>query len=79
MRDRCRTAGTAYFLKQLGDAAIDGGRAYRCRARKGGDPDEWPTELCVREWPAGMTASSTDPSTSSGQAAQEEDRREAAE
>jgi hypothetical protein len=71
MRDRCRTAGTANFLKQLGDAAIDGGRAYHCRARKGGDPDEWPTELCVREWPAGMTAPSTD--------AQEEDRREAAE
>ena len=71
MRDRCRTAGTAYFLKQLGDAAIDGGRAYHCRARKGGDPDEWPTELRVREWPAGMTAPSTD--------AQEEDRREAAE
>jgi hypothetical protein len=57
MRDRCRTAGTAYFLKQLGDAAHEGGRPYRCRARKGGDPDEWPDDLRVREWPPRLTES----------------------
>jgi protein gp37 len=52
MRDRCRPAGAAYFLKQLGDAATDGARPYRCRARKGDDPTEWPDDLGIREWPA---------------------------
>ncbi|MGH7048822.1 MAG: DUF5131 family protein [Stellaceae bacterium] len=57
MRDRCRAAGTAYFLKQLGDAAHEGGRPYRCRVRKGVNPAEWPDDLHVREWPARLTES----------------------
>ncbi len=57
MRDRCRTAGTAYFLKQLGDAAHEGGRPYRCRVRKGVNPAEWPDDLHVRKWPARLIES----------------------
>lgn len=52
MRERCREAGAAYFLKQLGDTPNNGGRPRRTRARKGSDPAEWPADLCVRQWPA---------------------------
>lgn len=46
--DQCRTAGTAPFVKQLGSqwAAVHGGHP------KGGDPDIWPADLRVREYPS---------------------------
>jgi protein gp37 len=47
LRDRCREAGTAVFVKQLGSrwAAKNGGHA------KGGDWDRWPEDLKIREFP----------------------------
>lgn len=43
---QCRKTGVAVFVKQLGTRP-------ELKDRKGGDPDEWPGGLCVREWPDG--------------------------
>jgi protein gp37 len=67
VRDQCRAAGVPCFVKQLGArpvtspepgcdtdckghpiGKIEGGAL---RSRKGGDPQEWPPDLRVREWP----------------------------
>ena len=60
---QCREAGTPVFVKQLGawsvpalgsitaDEAPEAGR-FNFTDRKGGDPEEWPEDLRVREWPA---------------------------
>lgn len=54
---QCRTAGLPVFVKQLGARPIyyDGGRnpicELRLRDRKGGDVQEWPSDLRVREFP----------------------------
>jgi hypothetical protein len=46
------------FVKQLGARPVyyDGGRnpmcALKLRDRKGGSPEEWPSDLRVREYPA---------------------------
>lgn len=45
LQSQCQAAGVAYFRKQVGDA-IPG-----LRDKKGGDWDEWPVELRVREFP----------------------------
>lgn len=48
LRDRCKAAEVPFFMKQLGSKAnvisleITG---------KGGDPDEWPEDLRIREFP----------------------------
>jgi protein gp37 len=59
--EQCREAGCACFVKQLGahvggdwpefpgyDPEING---YPIRHRKGGDPEEWPSDLRVRQMP----------------------------
>lgn len=46
--DACRGQGVACFVKQLGEYAA---RELGLRDRKGGNPDEWPTDLRVREMP----------------------------
>ena len=46
---QCQTAGVAVFVKQLGSPWA---KAAGARHRMGGDPDEWPEDLRVREWPA---------------------------
>jgi len=61
IRDQCSTSWTAYFVKQLGaNAIIDEqitvdewryGAPYVTSDRHGADPDEWPEDLRVREWP----------------------------
>jgi protein gp37 len=67
LRDQCASAGTAFFMKQCGskptdttgcrvcaDDAEDGDRelhAVHLREAHGRDPDEWPEDLRVREWP----------------------------
>jgi protein gp37 len=45
----CRSAGVPFFLKQLGSVATRelGGQG------KGEDPERWPADLRVREYPAG--------------------------
>lgn len=55
--DQCRAAGVAVFVKQLGsrpELPALYGRPVRLRLEhdKGGNPDEWPPELRVREWPS---------------------------
>lgn len=48
LRDRCSAAGVAFFVKQLGTAwAIETGRGRT----HGGDWDQWPEDLRVREMP----------------------------
>jgi protein gp37 len=44
-------AGAAPFVKQLGSNAVEGGACYGTRDPHGGDPDEWPEDLRVRQWP----------------------------
>lgn len=63
--EQCKAAGVPVFVKQLGARPVlatppsgapdDGGDVVelRLRDRKGGDPDEWPEDLRVREWPRG--------------------------
>ncbi len=60
---QCKAAGVACFVKQLG-RPYDSNPAqsvglvgtmtpvsWRLKHSKGGDPDEWPTDLCVRQFP----------------------------
>lgn len=53
MRDACRAAGTAYFLKQLGRQPVSNGAPLELRDPHGGDWDEWPEDLRVRQLPRG--------------------------
>ena len=55
--DQCAGAGVPVFVKQLGRRPVERGTPY-CEGerielvnRKGGDPDEWPEDLRVREMP----------------------------
>lgn len=50
LRDQCKAAGVAFFMKQLG-ANAHGGDELGIRDRAGADPDEWPDDLRVREFP----------------------------
>jgi protein gp37 len=51
IRDQCRAAGVACFIKQLGSVPLSGGYPLRLNSAKGGDPSEWPMRLRVREFP----------------------------
>jgi len=56
---RCRAAGVAVFVKQLGKRPqSDDGRGtaipLKLIDRAGGDPGEWPEDLRVREWPVAV-------------------------
>lgn len=53
LRDQCKAADVAFFLKQLGEDPIDGlaGCSVPFRARKGDDPAEWTADLRVRQFP----------------------------
>lgn len=46
-----RGRGGRVFVKQLGSRPMHRGVQIRQRSSKGGDPDEWPTDLRVREHP----------------------------
>jgi protein gp37 len=46
--DQCKAAGVPFFMKQAGEALA---KAWGCKDRKGGNPDEWPEEFRVREFP----------------------------
>lgn len=54
---QCKAAVVPVFVKQLGARPFesagdpDGGPLYGVRDRKGGDPDEWPYDVRVREFP----------------------------
>jgi protein gp37 len=63
--DQCREAGVACFVKQLGSGMSmhtdrgrgrhvrDGDRMLIIESHKGTDPDEWPQEIRVQEFPLG--------------------------
>ena len=67
---QCKAAGVAVFCKQLGAHVVseplawgvgesahvvEGGRwRHKLRERHGGNPDEWPADLRVREFPGGV-------------------------
>lgn len=49
---QCQKASVAVFVKQLGAQPVNReGVAHPLRDRKGGDMDEWPPDLRVREFP----------------------------
>lgn len=52
---QCRVAGVPVFVKQLGSRPFQprgGGQRIEIEiSGKGGDPDQWPADLRVREWP----------------------------
>jgi protein gp37 len=48
---QCHAAKTPVFVKQLGANAIFGGQRFKTRDKKGGDIEEFPQELQVREFP----------------------------
>ena len=48
---RCRELGIRHFLKQLGERATDGGAELELKDPHGGDWEEWPDDLRVREMP----------------------------
>jgi len=48
--EQCERAGCAVFVKQVGSRPID----IKTHNRKGGDMNEWPKALRVRQWPKGI-------------------------
>jgi protein gp37 len=51
VRDQCARAGTAYFLKQLGQRVTRNGARLELDDGHGGDWSEWPAALRVRRMP----------------------------
>ena len=51
LRYRCDEEGVAFFCKQLGRIPTVGGGELKLRHSHGGDWDEWPADLRVREFP----------------------------
>jgi protein gp37 len=47
----CRRAGTAIFVQKLGCQPYEGGRRLRLNDYAGGDWNEWPTDLRIRQFP----------------------------
>lgn len=59
---QCRSGGVACFVKQIGARPYDhdtpeGGPLYGIRDSKGGNIEEWPAHLRVREFPEVLTGS----------------------
>ncbi len=48
---QCHAAKTPVFVKQLGANAIFGGQRFKTRDKKGGDIEEFPEHLQVRQFP----------------------------
>ena len=58
--DFCVTASVAPFVKQMGSNPHDQNGRLRLRDAKGGDPDEWPEDLRVQEFPRPASSSSSE-------------------
>ncbi len=54
LREQCRKAGTAFFLKQLGKNPMFNGKPLPLVNRHGGDWSEWDKSWRTREIPAGF-------------------------
>lgn len=76
--DQCRAAGVACFVKQLGAQSISDGYPYPLKNKKGGDWNEWPDRLRIREFPKTESTSVIDSSVSqSGLSSPDSKNREA--
>lgn len=51
LRDHCKKSGVAFFMKQLGRNPSRDGKIFRLKDSHGGNWDEWPDELKIREFP----------------------------
>jgi protein gp37 len=51
---QCKTSGTAFFVKQLGAESMANGKRIELRDEHGGDWNEWPAHLRIREMPRGF-------------------------
>jgi protein gp37 len=49
--DQCEAAGVPCFMKQLGSNPIQNGTRLKLKDRHGGDWEEWPADLQIREVP----------------------------
>lgn len=60
LRNQCQHVGASFFMKQMGRNPIDSeipwdsvdGKGHLLLDPKGGNPEEWPQDLRVREFPA---------------------------
>jgi protein gp37 len=52
IREQCRKAGVAFFVKQLGTRPVENGVPLKLHNRHGGDWNEWPEDLRTREFPS---------------------------
>lgn len=52
LRDHCNKLGVPFFLKQLGRRPMDGGSVMTLLDKHGGDWNEWPADLRVRQIPS---------------------------
>lgn len=48
---QCHAQGVPAFVKQVGARPMRGGDTLDLENRKGGDPEEWPRGVQVRQWP----------------------------
>lgn len=63
LRDQCKTAGVPFFMKQISNHPHDSaepGRKFVIKDSHGGDWDEWPEDLRVREFPRTKVASGSE-------------------
>jgi protein gp37 len=51
---QCKKAGTGFFVKQLGAKPVVDGTPMKLKNPHGGDWNEWPGDLRVREMPSGF-------------------------
>jgi protein gp37 len=51
LREVCRRQNVAFFIKQLGRRPLDDGELLGLKDRHGGDWEEWPEDLRIREVP----------------------------
>ena len=56
LREQCREAEVAFFVKQLGASPVENGFPIEFRDSHGGNWNEWPEDLRIREFPAAFTA-----------------------
>jgi len=49
---QCMAAPCAVFVKQIGASPARNGVRFEAKDRKGGDPDEWPSAIKLRQLPA---------------------------
>jgi protein gp37 len=47
----CKSQRVACFMKQVGRQPWDGGKRLKLESAKGGDPNEWPMDIRIREYP----------------------------